>query len=67
MINYPFTFDDKIEMVLNGIFMEDAMRKEIRSKIADEVREYIKANKLTTDITTISNAVSYVLYQKIVK
>lgn len=67
MTNYPFTFDDKIEMVLNGIFMEDAMRKEICSKIADEVREYIKVNKLTTDITTISNAVSYVLFQKIVK
>ena len=64
---YPFTFDDKIEIVLNGIFMDDTMRKEIRSNIVDEVKNRIKENKLTSDITTISNVVSYVLFEKIMK
>lgn len=64
---YPFTFEDKIEIVLNGIFMDDRMRREICSKIVYEVRNHIKENGLTSDITAISNAVSYVLFQKIMK
>jgi hypothetical protein len=64
---YPLTFDEEIEVVLQGIFLDDTMREEIRAKIADDVRAYLKKNNLTNGITDVSDAVSSVLFQKIIK
>ena len=64
---YPLTFDEKIEVVLQGIFLDDTIREEIRAKIADDVRAYLKKNNLTSGITDIADAVSSVLFQKIIK
>ena len=64
---YPLTFDEKIEVILQGVFLDDTMREEIRVKIADDVRAYLKKNSLTSGITDMQNAICYVLFQKIMK
>lgn len=69
MINYnaPLTFEQKVDVILNGIFLNDYMKADIKEEIIDEVRERIRKNKMTTDISSVQNAVCWVLYYRIIK
>jgi hypothetical protein len=69
MTNYnaPLTFEQKVDTILNGIFVNDYMRADIKEEIIDEVRERIEKNKMTTDISSVQNAVCWALYYRIVK
>ena len=69
MINYnaPLTFEQIVDVILNGIFLNDYMRADIKKEIIDEVRERIKKNKMATDISSVQNAVCWVLYHRIIK
>jgi hypothetical protein len=69
MTNYnaPLTFEQKVDTILNGIFVNDYMRADIKEEIIDEVRERIEKNKMTTDISSVQIAVCWVLYYRIIK
>jgi hypothetical protein len=69
MTNYnaPLTFEQKVDTILNGIFVNDYMRADIKEEIIDEVRERIEKNKMTTDISSVQIAVCWALYYRIIK
>lgn len=69
MINYnaPLTFEETVDIILNGIFLNQYMRADIKEEIIDEVRERIKKNKMPTTLSSIQDAVSETLYYRIVK
>lgn len=69
MINYnaPLTFEQKVDTILEGLFLNKYMRADIKEEIIDEVRERIKGNKMTTDISSIQTAVCSTLYYRIIK
>ena len=69
MINYnaPLTFEQKVDTILEGLFLNGYMRADIKAEIIDEVRERIKKNKMATDISSVQNAVCWVLYHRIIK
>ena len=59
------TFEQKVETILEGIFLDSKMRKDICNKIIDDVRSYMKMYKMTSDISSVQTAVNWVLYNKI--
>lgn len=63
----PLTFEQKVEVVLEGIFLDDEMRKDVTNKIKGEVERQIKLHKLSTEISTIQNVVTLVLFHKIME
>ena len=69
MTNYnaPLTFEQKVDVILNGIFLNDYMRADIKEEIIDEVRERIEKNKMTTDISSVQTAVCWTIYYRIIK
>lgn len=69
MINYnaPLTFEQKVDTILEGLFLNKYMRADIKEEIIDEVRERIKGNEMTTDISSIQTAVCSTLYYRIIK
>ena len=69
MINYnsPFTFEQKIDAVLEGTFIDKHMREDVLNKIKGEVERQIKLHKLTTDIGAIQNVVTMILFHKIME
>ena len=69
MINYnaPLTFEEEVDTILEGLFLNKCMRADIKAEIIDEVRERIKKNKMATDISSVQNAVCWVLYHRIIK
>ena len=69
MINYnaPLTFEQKVDTILEGLFLNGYMRADIKAEIIDEVRERMEKNKMATDISSIQDAICLVLYYRIVK
>ena len=69
MTNYnaPLTFEQKVDTILEGLFLNKYMRADIKAEIIDEVRERIKENEMTTDISSIQTAVCSTLYYRIIK
>lgn len=69
MINYnaPLTFEQTIDTILEGLFLNGYMRADIKAEIIDEVRERMEKNKMATDISSIQDAICLVLYYRIVK
>lgn len=69
MINYnaPLTLEEQVDVILNGIFLNQYMRADIKEEIIDEVRERIKKNKMPTTLSCVQNAVCETLYYRIVK
>ena len=69
MTNYnaPLTFEQTIDTILEGLFLNKCMRADIKAEIIDEVRERIKKNKMTTDISSVQTAVCETLFYRIVK
>lgn len=69
MTNYnaPFTFEQKVDTILEGLFTNQYMRADIKEEIIDEVRERIEKKKMTTDISSVQTAVCHTLYYRIVK
>lgn len=63
MINYPFTIEDKIMMVLEGIFFNPTTRKDVCNTIKDEVITRCQ----DTNISTIQTVIAEVLYERINK
>ena len=69
MTNYnaPLTFEQKVDAILEGLFLNGYMRADIKAEIIDEVKERMEKNKMTTDISSIQEAICLVLYYRIVK
>lgn len=69
MTNYnaPLTFEQKVDTILEGLFVNEHMRADVKETIIDEVRERIEKNKMTTDISSIENAVCWTIYYRLVK
>lgn len=69
MTNYnaPLTFEQKVDTILEGLFLNGYMRADIKAEIIDEVRERMEKNKMATDISSIQEAICLVLYYRIVK
>lgn len=69
MINYnaPLTFEETIDTILEGLFLNKCMRADIKAEIIDEVRERIEKDKMTTDISSVQTAVCWTLFYRIVK
>lgn len=69
MTNYnaPFTFEQKVDTILEGLFLNQYMRADIKEEIIDEVRERMEKKKMTTDISSVQTAVCHTLYYRIVK
>lgn len=69
MTNYnaPLTFEQKVDTILEGLFVNEHMRADVKETIIDEVRERIEKNKMTTDITSIQSAVCWTIYYRLVK
>ena len=69
MINYnaPLTFEQKVDTILEGLFLNEYMRADIKKEIIDEVRERIEKNKMTTDISSVQTAVCWTIYYRLVK
>ena len=68
MINHaPLTFEQKVDTILEGLFVNEYMRADIKKEIIDEVRERIEKNKMTTDISSVQTAVCETLFYRIVK
>lgn len=69
MTNYnaPLTFEQTIDTILEGLFLNKYMRADIKEEIIDEVRERMKKNKMATDISSIQDAVCETLYYRIIK
>ena len=65
--NAPLTFEQKVDTILEGLFLNEYMRADIKEKIIDEVRERIEKNKMTTDISSVQTAVCWTLFYRIVK
>lgn len=65
MISSPLTFEQKVEVILEGIFLDSQMRKDICDKIIDDVRGYMRLNKMTNSISSVQTAVQEVLYNKL--
>ena len=69
MTNYnaPLTFEQKVDTILEGLFTNEYMRADIKEEIIDEVRERMEKKKMTTDLSSIQDAVCETLYYRIVK
>lgn len=69
MTNYnaPLTFEEKVDTILEGLFLNQYMRADIKEEIIDEVRERMEKKKMTTDISSVQTAVCHTLYYRIVK
>lgn len=69
MTNYnaPLTFEQKVDTILEGLFTNEYMRADIKEEIIDEVRERMEKNKMTTDISSVQNAVCSTLFYRIIK
>lgn len=69
MTNYnaPLTFEQTIDTILEGLFLNKYMRADIKEEIIDEVRERMEKKKMTTDISSVQTAVCHTLYYRIVK
>lgn len=69
MTNYnaPLTFEQKVDTILEGLFLNEYMRADIKEEIIDEVRERIEKDKMTTDISSVQTAVCWTLFYRIVK
>ena len=69
MTNYnaPLTFEQKVDTILEGLFLNQYMRADIKEEIIDEVRERMERKKMTTDISSVQTAVCHTLYYRIVK
>lgn len=63
--NFPLTFEQRVDVILEGIFLDSKMRKDICNKIINDVKHYMKLHKMTTDIGSIQTAVNWVLYNKL--
>ena len=69
MTNYnaPLTFEQTIDTILEGLFLNKYMRADIKEEIIDEVRERMEKNKMATDLSSIQDAACETLYYTIVK
>ena len=69
MTNYnaPLTFEQKVDTILEGLFVNEYMRADIKEEIIDEVRARIEKNKMTTDISSVQTAVCWTIYYRLVK
>lgn len=69
MINYnaPLTFEETIDTILEGLFLNKNMRADIKESIIDEVKERMKKNKMATTLSSVQNAVCETLFYRIVK
>jgi hypothetical protein len=69
MTNYnaPLTFEQKVDTILEGLFVNEYMRADIKESIIDEVRERIEKNKMTTDISSVQTAVCWTIYYRLIK
>lgn len=69
MINYnaPLTFEEEVDTILEGLFLNKCMRADIKAEIIDEVRERIKKNKMARTLSSVQNAVCDTLYYRIIK
>lgn len=69
MTNYnaPLTFEQKVDTILEGLFLNGYMRTDIKAEIIDEVRERMEKNKMTTDISSIQTAVCWTIFYRLVK
>ena len=69
MTNYnaPLTFEEKVDTILEGLFLNEHMRADIKEEIIDEVRERIEKGKMTTDISSVQSAVCATLFYRIIK
>lgn len=65
--HYPLTFEQKVDVVLTSIFLDDEIRKDIYDSIIDEVKHEFKLYKIETNISAVQNIVTLVLYRRIVK
>ena len=63
--NSPLTFEQEIKVILEGIFLDNAMREDICDKIIDDVRSYMRLYKMTNSISSVQTAVQKVLYNKL--
>lgn len=69
MTNYnaPLTFEQKVDTILEGLFVNEYMRADIKEEIIDEVRERIEKNKMTTDISSVQTAVCWTIFYRLIK
>lgn len=69
MIHYhaPLTFEQKVDVVLEGIFQNDEIRKDVFDKIIDEVRHEFELYKMETNISVVQNVVTLILFRKIMR
>lgn len=63
----PLTFEQKVDVVLEGIFQNDEIRKDVFDKIIDEVRHEFELYKMETNISTVQNVVTLILFRKIMR
>lgn len=63
----PLTFEQKVDVVLEGIFQCDEIRKEVFDKIIDEVRHEFELYKMETNISAVQNVVTLIIYRKIMR
>jgi hypothetical protein len=69
MVHYhtPLTFEQKVDVVLEGVFRCDEIRKEVFDKIIDEVRHEFELYKMETNISAVQNVVTLIIYRKIMR
>lgn len=63
----PLTFEQKVEVVLEGIFLDKQMIQDICVEIINDVIRYIKEHKMSSDISSIQTAINWTLYHKIMQ
>lgn len=63
----PLTFEQKVDVVLEGIFQNDEIRKDVFDKIIDEVRHEFELYKMETNISVVQNVVTLILFRKIMR
>ena len=69
MTNYnaPLTFEQKVDTILEGLFVNEYMRADIKKEIIDEVRERMEKKKMTTDISSVQTAVCWTIFYRLIK
>ncbi len=63
----PLTFEQKVDVVLEGIFQNDEIRKDVFDKIIDEVRHEFELYKMETNISVVQNVVTLIIFRKIMR
>jgi uncharacterized protein YpuA (DUF1002 family) len=63
----PLTFEQKVDVVLEGIFQNDEIRKDVFDKIIDDVKHEFELYKMETNINAVQNVVTLILFRKIMR